>query len=465
METILNMIYSFSGWLWGPPLIILLSFGGVFLTIKLNFIQFRYAGYILKSTFGKIGQKSRGEGTISPFQSLTSALACTVGAGNIVGVPAAIVYGGPGAIFWMWVIALLGMASKFTECALAVAYREKREDGEYVGGPMYYITKGLNVKWLGVWFAAALMMEVIPSLMIQGNAVAESAMHTFNIPNWVTGLVLMITLGLIIIGGIKRIGQVAEKVVPLMALLYVGGAIIIFFLSLDQFPKVVSLIFKHAFNPPAAIGGFGGAVLAQAVRWGVARGVYSNEAGVGTAPIAHAAATTDHPVRQGLWAMVGIVVDTLIVCTATAYVILASGVWTMEGAAEKTSGLSSIAFSHYLGYGGGLLVTISLIFFVVSTLVVLSWYGEKQAEFLFGLKGAKLIRYVYVAATFFGSIGAVQMIWGLVDITLALAVIPNMIAIIALSGKVRELTDEFFHTPGKYYLEEKGEPDPATETA
>ena len=455
METILNSIYAFSGWLWGLPMIILLGFGGLFLTVRLGFFQFRYAGFILKSTFGKIGQKAGGEGTVTPFQSLTSALACTVGAGNIVGVPAAIMFGGPGAIFWMWVIALLGMAAKFTESTLAVAYREKNEAGEFVGGPMYYMTKGLNMKWLGMWFAVALMIEVAPSVMIQSNAVAESVQQTFSIPHWASGLLLMVLVGAIIIGGIRRIGRVAEKVVPLMALLYVGGAVIILFLSLDQLPKVIGLIFGHAFAPMAAVGGFGGAAIAQAVRWGVARGVYSNESGVGTAPIAHAAATTDHPVRQGLWSMVGIIIDTLIVCTATAYVILASGVWTGEGAAESSSGLSAAAFTQFLGPFGGMLVTISLIFFVVSTIVVLSWYGEKQAEFLFGLKGAKGMRFVYVAATFLGAVGAVKTIWGLVDITLAMAVIPNMIALILLSGKVKELNREFFNTPGRYYLKEK----------
>jgi len=319
------------------------------------------------------------------------------------------------------------------------------------------MTKGLNMKWLGIWFAIALMLEVIPSVMIQGKAVADSVQQSFNIAPWISGVAIMVIVGLVIIGGIKRIGQVTEKVVPLMALLYVGAAIIILILSINQLPAVLTLIFKSAFKPTAAVGGFGGAVIAQTIRWGVARGVYSNEAGVGTAPIAHAAATTDHPVRQGLWAMVAILIDTIIVCTATAYVVLASGVWTAEGAADRASGLSAEAFAVFLGPVGGIIVTISLIFFVVSTIIVLAWYGEKQAEFLIGLKGAKVMRYIYVVAVFFGSIGAVQAIWGLVDITLALAVIPNMIAIILLSGKVKELKKEFFNTPGKYYLKEKEE--------
>lgn len=455
MQSVLDAIYSVSGWLWGPPLIILLSFGGIFLTVRLGFFQFRYIGYILKSTFGSIRKKSEGEGTVSPFQSLTSALSSTVGAGNIVGVPAAIMFGGPGAVFWMWVIALIGMASKFTESALAVHYREKNAEGEFVGGPMYYMTKGLKMKWLGVWFSIALMLEVIPSVMIQGNAVAESAKETFGIAPWISGLIIMVIVALVIIGGIRRIGKVAEKVVPFMAVIYVGAALLILVISIGELPRVLSLIFGHAFTPIAPVGGFGGAAVAAIVRWGFARGIYSNESGVGTAPIAHAAATTDHPVRQGMWAMVGILIDTIIVCTATAYVVLASGVWKAEGAAEDASGLPAAGFEAFLGPVGGIIVTISLIFFVITTIIVLSWYGEKQAEFLFGLAGAKIMKYVYVIAVFFGAIGAIKAIWGLVDITLALAVIPNMIAILLLSGKVKELKQEFFNTPGKYYLKDK----------
>ncbi len=456
MQSLLDVVGKISGWLWGPPLIILLSFGGIFLTIRLGFFQFRYAGYILKNTFGKIFTKEgSGEGTVTPFQALTSALACTVGAGNIVGVPAAIMFGGPGAIFWMWVIALLGMAAKFSEAVLAVHYREKNEKGEYVGGPMYYITKGLNMKWLGVWFAIGLMFEVVPSTMVQGNAVANSAQEAFNISPVITGIIIMLVVGLVVIGGIKRIAKVTEKLVPFMALLYVGGAIVILLISLDQVPYVLGLIFSHAFKPMAAVGGFGGAAIVATIRWGFARGVYSNEAGLGTAPIAHAAATTDHPVRQGLWAMIGIIIDTLVVCSATAFVVLSSGVWKNAGAMDDPSALSTEAFSHYFGQAGGFLVTISLIFFVVSTIIVLTYYGEKQAEFLFGLAGAKVMKYIYVVSVFIGAIGGAEIIWQFLDISLAAIVIPNMIALVLLSGKVKELKDEFF-TSKEFYLKDIG---------
>lgn len=455
MDGFLDFIGWISGWLWGPPLIILLSFGGIFLTFRLGFFQFKYAGYILKQTFGRIFDKSEGEGTVSPFQALTSALACTVGAGNIVGVPAAIVFGGPGAIFWMWVIALLGMATKFTESVLAVKYREKNEEGEYVGGPMYYMSKGLNMKWLGVWFAIGLMLEVIPSTMVQGNSVASSAQEAFGLSPVITGIISLFVVGLVVIGGIKRIGKVTEKFVPFMALLYVGGAVIILLMNLGKVPEVLALIFKSAFNPGAAIGGVAGAGIATVIRWGFARGVYSNEAGLGTAPIAHAAATTDHPVRQGLWAMTGIIIDTIIVCTATAFVVLASGVWQAPGALENPSALATQAFTHYFGDFGGILVTLSLIFFVISTIIVLTYYGEKQAEFLFGLKGAKVMKYIYVVSVMIGAVGGAKFIWQFLDITLAAIAIPNMIAILLLSGEVNKLKNEFF-TSDKYYLKDIG---------
>jgi len=453
METFFDLIGKISGWLWGPPLIILLAFGGIFLTVRLGFFQFKYAGYILKQTFGKIFSKYEGEGTLSPFQALTSALACTVGAGNIVGVPAAIMFGGPGAVFWMWVIAVLGMASKFTESVLAVKYREKNEEGEYVGGPMYYISKGLKMKWLGVWFAIGLMLEVIPSTMVQGNAVANSAKASFNISPVVTGIILAVVVGAVVIGGIKRIGKVTEKLVPFMALLYVGAAIIVVLINFAKIPEVLGLIFGYAFRPMAPVGGFAGAAIVATIRWGFARGVYSNEAGLGTAPIAHAAAATDHPVRQGLWAMTGIIIDTIVVCSATAFVVLSSGVWKNPGAMENASGLPAEAFSQYFGQFGSYLVTISLIFFVVSTIIVLTYYGEKQAEFLFGLKGAKVMKYVYVVSILIGAVGGAKILWQFLDITLALIVIPNMIAILLLSGEVAELKNEFFNSE-KFYLKD-----------
>ncbi|MGM0840443.1 MAG: alanine/glycine:cation symporter family protein [Bacillota bacterium] len=455
MDTFFDIIGKVSAWLWGPPLIIVLGATGLYLTFLLKFIQFRYPLYIFKQTIGSVFKKPKGEGTVTPLQALTSALSSTIGAANIVGVPAAIMFGGPGAIFWMWVIALIGMALKFSESVLAVRYREKNEKGEYVGGPMYYMTKGLNMRWLGVWFAFALMIELIPSVMVQGNAVASTVEETFNVDGLITGIVIALIVVLIVFGGIKRIGKVTEIFVPFMALIYVGSALVILFMNIDAVPEFFSLILSNAFQPMSAMGGFAGVAVAETIRWGFARGLYSNEAGLGTAPIAHAAAQTDHPVRQGLWAIVGIVIDTIIVCTATAFVVLSSGVWTAENALDDPSALTTEAFSSYFGEFGGILVTISLIFFVLSTIIVIVFYGAKQAEFLFGYKAAQGIKIVYTVAIVLGSVGAAKVIWQFLDLALAAILIPNIIAVLLLSKEVKRLTNEFF-TSDEYYLKDTG---------
>ncbi|BCB02451.1 alanine/glycine:cation symporter family protein [Bacillus sp. KH172YL63] len=455
MDTFFDIIGDISAWLWGPPLIIVLGATGLYLTFLLKFIQFRYPLYIFKQTVGSVFKKPKGEGTVTPLQALTSALSSTIGAANIVGVPAAIMFGGPGAVFWMWVIALIGMALKFSESVLAVRYREKNEKGEFVGGPMYYMTKGLNMRWLGVWFAFALMIELIPSVMVQGNAVASTVEETFHVNSLITGIVVALIVVLIVFGGIKRIGKVTEIFVPFMALIYVGGALVILFMNMDAVPEFFRLIFSNAFQPMSAMGGFAGVAVAETIRWGFARGLYSNEAGLGTAPIAHAAAQTDHPVRQGLWAIIGIVIDTIIVCTATAFVVLSSGVWTAENALDDPSALTTEAFSSYFGEFGGILVTVSLIFFVLSTIIVIVFYGAKQAEFLFGWKAAQGIKLVYTIAIVLGSVGAAKVIWQFLDLALAAILIPNIIAVLLLSKEVKRLTDEFF-TSEHYYLKDTG---------
>lgn len=451
----MDVIVKISDWIWGPPMIMLLVLSGLYLTIILNFFQFKYAGYIFKQTIGSLfkkqEQKQNDKGSISPFQALTSALASTIGAGNIVGVPVAIMYGGPGAIFWMWIISFLAGSIKFAEVVLAVRYREVNEHGEYVGGPMYYITKGLNMKWLGVWFAAALMIEVSISIMVQGNSLAVSMDETFNIHPVITGIIVMIIVGIVLIGGIKRIAKFTEKFVPAMVFIYLTGAFIIVILNINMLGEVLRLIFTYAFQPMAAVGGFGGVVIAQAIRWGLARGVYSNEAGIGTAPIAHAAATTDHPVRQGLWALTEVVIDTIIVCSATAFVILSTGVWLEEGATADAAALTSVAFSEGLGPIGGYIVTTALMFFVVSTVIVVAYYGTKQAEFLFGMRAASVVKVIYIMSILIGAVGGAQVIWSLLDISLAAMVVPNMIALLLLSKEVARLKDEFF-TSTDFYL-------------
>ena len=456
MNDIINLVTKVSDWLWGVPIISLLVLSGIFLTIKLGFFQFRYPIYIFKQTFGSIFKKPKGEGDISPRQALTSALSSTVGAANIIGVPAAIMFGGPGAIFWMWVIAIIGMAIKFSESVLAVHYREKNDAGEFVGGPVYYISKGLRWKWLATWFAFALMIELIPSIMVQGNAISSAVRETFNGNTLITGIVVAILVGIIVFGGLKRIAKVTEIVVPGMALVYVGAGLVIVLMNFSEIPNVLSLIFSYAFEPMAAFGGFAGAAVAETIRWGFARGLYSNEAGLGTAPIAHAAAQTDHPVRQGFWAVIGIVIDTLIICSTTAFVVLSSGVWTADGAMDDPAALTTIAFREYFGYTGSLLVTISLIFFVLSTIIVIIFYGSRQAEYLFGLTAGRIMKAVYIVSIVIGAIGGAQMIWNFLDLMLAMILIPNMIAVLLLSGEVKRLTTEFF-TSEKYYKKDIAE--------
>ncbi|WP_290767718.1 MULTISPECIES: alanine/glycine:cation symporter family protein [Exiguobacterium] len=456
MNEFITLVTNVSDWLWGVPIISLLVLSGIFLTIKLGFFQFRYPIYIFKQTFGSIFKKPKGEGDISPRQALTSALSSTVGAANIIGVPAAIMFGGPGAIFWMWVIAIIGMAIKFSESVLAVHYREKNDAGEFVGGPVYYISKGLRWKWLATWFAFALMIELIPSIMVQGNAISSAVRETFNGNTLITGIVVAILVGIIVFGGLKRIAKVTEVVVPGMALVYVGAGLVIVLMNISEIPNVLSLIFSYAFEPMAAFGGFAGAAVAETIRWGFARGLYSNEAGLGTAPIAHAAAQTDHPVRQGFWAVIGIVIDTLIICSTTAFVVLSSGVWTANGAMDDPAALTTIAFNEYFGYTGSLLVTISLIFFVLSTIIVIIFYGSRQAEYLFGLTAGKIMKAVYIVSIVIGSIGGAQMIWNFLDLMLAMILIPNMIAVLLLSGEVKRLTTEFF-TSEKYYKKDIAE--------
>ncbi len=459
MEKFYELIGHISGVIWGLPMIALLGFAGVFLSVKLGFFQIKYAPYILKQTFGKmLSREKSGEGTVSPFQAVTAALASTVGASNIIGVPAAIAFGGPGAIFWMWVIAILGMAAKFSEIVLGYKYREKNAEGEFVGGPMYYIAKGMNLKWLGVFFSLFLMLEIIPSVMVQSNSIASSAAESFGVAPLVTGLVLLVGISIVVIGGIQRIGKVTEKLVPVMAGLYILASLVIVLLNIDKLPGVISLIIVHAFKPMSAVGGFAGSAVAATVRWGVARGVYSNEAGMGTAPIAHAAAVNDHPVRQGFWAIFEVIVDTLVICTMTAFVILSSGVWNTPEAIANPSGMPAIAFSHYFGSIGSSLVTGSLLFFVLSTVIVIIFYGEKQAEFLFGIKFSKVMRFVYLGSILVGAIGGAKQIWQFLDILMAMIIIPNIVAILFLSKEVVELKEEFFSS-SDFYLKDVGDTD------
>lgn len=453
MKSFIDMVVYISGWLWGWPIITLLFIGSILLSIKLKFIQFVKLPYIMKQTFGKIFEKKEGEGTVSAFQALTTAIACVVGAGNITGVPIAIMLGGPGAVFWMWIIALLGMALKYSEIALAVKYRFKDEKGEYVGGPVYYMENGLHMKWLAIIFAIGLAFEVFVSTMVQANSLAASAKASLNIDPLISGIVIMILTGIVVIGGIKSIAKFTEKFVPVMATLYIGSALIIVLINIGQLPTIISLIFKHALTPSAAVGGFTGAAVSAAIRNGFARGLYSNEAGLGTSPIAHAAAITDHPARQAFWGIAEIFVDTLLICSCTAFVVLSTGVWTLPNAGEIAGGLTTTAFNTAFGNTGGLLVTVCLMMFVFSTLVTLIYYGEKQVEYLWGMKASLLARWTYVLFLPVGAIGGASFLWQFLDLALALILIPNVIALILMNKEIVKITDDFF-TSDKFYLKD-----------
>ena len=445
----MEIIATISTWIWGPPMLIILVGGGIWLNIRLGFFPIRYFPYIMRETFGKILTKPTGEGTISPFQATCSALASTIGGSNIIGVPVAIALGGPGAVFWMWVTAAIGAATKFAEFVLGLEYREKNKVGNYVGGPMYYLRKGLGVRFLGGIWAFLLMIELIPSIATQTVNVAQTA-GSIGIPNVVTGLTISFVVGLVVIGGIKRIGHVTERLVPFMAFFYISAALVIIVLNISKLPGVIALIFEHAFTPTAATGGFAGSAVAATMRWGVARGCYSNESGMGTAPIAHAAAVTDHPARQGMWGIFSVLMDTFIVCSTTAFVVLLTDVWRQVPAAEAAS-MPARAFQQLMGetIGGGL-VTVCLLLFVLSTIIVIIYYGEKQAEYLFGTKFSKIMRLVYLASILAGSMMDLELLYQFLDLFLAMIVIPNVIGLVLLSGKVKKLKDEFLSDP-KYH--------------
>lgn len=457
METIQNIINVLTGYLWGPAMLVLLIGGGIYISFRIGFIQVRYFGYMWSQTFGNLFSKKKqqvgegAEGDLTPFQAVTTALASTVGAANIVGVPVAIFFGGPGAVFWMWVTAIVGMATKYAEVVLGVLYREKNEKGEFVGGPMYYIKNGLNAKWLGVTYSFIFMLTIVSGIMVQANSAAGSA-KTLGINPIVTGIIVTAIVGLIVVGGVKRVGKVSEKFVPFMAGLYVLGALIIIIANIAEIPGVFAMIFRDAFTGRAAVGGFAGSTIAMTLRNGMARGAYSNEAGMGSAPIAHASAITDHPVRQGMWGMFSVFFDTLLICTATALVVLSTGIW--NNGDGNAAGMAARAFSEFYGSIGGIVVSISVLLFVISTIYVILYYGERLADYLFGHKFSIFMRYLYLAACFVGAIGGLKFVWGFLDVLFGLAVIPNMIGVLLLTGVVAQQTKEYF-TSEKYYLKDK----------
>ena len=438
MQMIESVIATLSAWVWGPPMLTLLLGTGLYLTILLKGMQFRALPLALKLIFHK---DHHHEGDISHFAALMTALAATVGIGNIVGVATAITLGGPGAVFWMWVTGMLGMATKYSEAVLAIKYREKGPHGMR-GGPMYYLAKGAGLPWLGTMFAIFTAFAAFGiGNMTQANATAKIFESTFNIAPHITGWVLMILTGLVILGGIRSIGKFTSLLVPFMILAYVGTSLVVLFMNMDKIPHAFSLIFHHAFNPISASGGFIGATVAAAMRYGIARGVFSNESGLGSAPIAAAAARTGDPVKQALVSMTQTFIDTLVVCTMTALIILTANSWTQGVSAAE---LTSASMAETLGSTGNIIVAISTALFAYSTLIGWNYYGEKAIEYLFGPRAIASYRVLFTAAVMVGATTSLTFVWNFSDLMNGMMAIPNLIGLLLLAKIVKSETNRYF---------------------
>ncbi|MBD3875208.1 sodium:alanine symporter family protein [Pseudomonas kunmingensis] len=444
MEFLNNLVNSVNGLVWGPPMLVLILGTGLFLMIFLKFMPLTRipTGFALMWRGRTKGDEATGE--ISPFQALMTSLAATVGTGNIAGVATAIFLGGPGALFWMWCTALVGMATKYCEVVLAVHYREKDDRGEHVGGPMYAIKNGLGKKW--VWLGTA--FAIFGGLagfgignMVQVNSMAHALETTFSVPLWATGLITMVIVGLVILGGIRRIGVVAASLVPFMCLAYLIAAAVVLVVNASAIPAAFDLIFTHAFTPIAATGGFAGAAVMAAIRFGVARGIFSNEAGLGTAGIAQAAGTTTSSVRSGMIGMLGTFIDTIIVCSMTGLAIICTGVWT---SGESGAALSAAAFESAMPGIGGIILTLALVVFAFTTILGWSYFGEKCWEFLVGTRAIWPFRVIWVLAVPFGAIAQLDFAWLLADTLNGLMAIPNLVSLLLLSPVVVKLTKEYF---------------------
>ena len=445
MELITNAIQGLNGLVWGPPMLVLILGTGLYLTIGLRFMPLRHLGYGFQMLWR--GRAGLGAGDITPFNALMTSLSATIGTGNIAGVGTAIAIGGPGALFWMWCTALVGMATKYAETVLAMKYREVDAKDAYVGGPMYYIRNGLGKKWtwLAIVFAVfGAMAGFGIGNTVQANSVADVLQTNFAVPNWVTGAVMAVLVGLVLIGGIRWIAQVAGRLVPFMAIAYIGGGLIVLLANLGEIPHAIQQIVQFAFTPAAGLGGFTGAGVMLAIQMGVARGIFSNEAGLGSAPMAHASARNDDPVAQGTVGMLGTFIDTLIVCTITGLVIMVSGVWS---SGETGAALSSAAFEAGLAGFGGYIVGLGLALFAFTTILGWSVYGERCIEYLFGVRAIVPFRLVWVATIPAGAMLHLDSVWLVADTLNALMAIPNLIALLLLSPVVFRVTREYFAQP------------------
>lgn len=442
-----EVLKNIDGIVWGPPLLILLVGTGIYFTFKLNFIQMFKLPLAIKYLFLNDDDKSDNEakGEVSSFAALCTALSATIGTGNIVGVATAIATGGPGALFWMWVAAFFGMATKYAEGVLAIKYREVDENGEMSGGPMYYIEKGVGNKFLANMFAFFGIAVALLGIGTFGqvNSISKAALISFNIPIWFTAIIITILVTLVTLGGIKRISNVAEKIVPTMAILYIIGALLVLICNFKAIPSAITLIIKSAFNPSAVLGGTTGITISLAIQMGIGRGVFSNEAGLGSAPIAAAAAKTKYPVKQGLISMTGTFIDTIIICTMTGLAIVLTGSFNsgLEGAAMTT-----FAFENGLPFAiiGKYIVNIGLIFFAFTTIIGWNYYGERCIQYLIGIKGIKFYKIIFIALVGLGPFLSLNLVFIIADIVNGLMALPNLIGLIKLRNIVISETNNFF---------------------
>ncbi len=441
-------------------MMVLLIVTGMYLTVRTGFFQFRRFGYVMKSTVGGLFNKSahaKDASSVSPFQAVATALAGTIGTGSIAGIATALVMGGPGAVFWMWVSALVGMVTKYSEIVLSLKYREKNENGSLVGGPMYYITRGLGQKWLAIIFAVFATIACIGTgNATQSNSISGILESNLKIPVWITGIILTVIVSCVIIGGVKRIATINEKLVPVMAIFFILSAIVALFINAEKIPYAFSIIFKEAFTFKSAAGGVTGYSILSAMRYGIGRGIFTNEAGLGSAPIAHSASSAKDPVKQGMWGIFETFITTIVICTMSALIILCSDVYVgayNAGVSPEYNGasLSAAAFGSALPYVGEIVITIATIFFALSTILGWAYYGEVSIGFIFKKNyslSVKIYRLIYVAFVFIGAVAEINIVWTVADCFNALMALPNLVALIALAGVVVSVTKEHFKKKG-----------------
>jgi AGCS family alanine or glycine:cation symporter len=426
MQGLESFMQRASDFIWGPPLLVLLFGTHLYLTFRLKFIQ-RHLGTAIRIS---LMRKREGEGDVSHFGALTTALAATIGTGNIVGVATAVAAGGPGAVLWMWLTGVFGIATKYAEALLSVKYRITTSKGTMAGGPMYVLERGMNAKWLGIIFAAFTSVAAFGiGNMVQANSIAQMVHDSFSVPVWITGIVLTVLTAIVILGGIKSIARTCEGLVPFMAIFYVAGCLVILCINYRTIPDTLWLILSSSFTGKAAVGGFIGAGMKEAIRYGIARGLFSNESGLGSAPIVAAAAQTRNPVRQALVSSTGTFWDTVVVCAMTGLVVVSSGDWTqgLSGTALTKSAFSDIP------YIGPTVLTLGLLTFVFSTILGWSYYGEKSVEYLFGTRAVKPYRWLWVVAVMVGSVATLPIVWSFADVANALMAVPNLVSLIVLA--------------------------------